>query len=58
MHLGSAVLRLMALGISDVIAFDFIEKPTEASLTNSINFLKMLGAIDECGKITHKGEKV
>ena len=56
MHLGSAVLRLMALGISDVKAFDFIEKPTEASLTNSINVLKMLGAIDERGKITRKGE--
>ena len=58
MHLGSAVLRLMALGISDVKSFDFIEKPDEANLTNSIAVLKMLGAIDDNCNITAKGREL
>jgi len=57
-HLGSAVLKLMALGIPDVKKFDFIERPDEASLSNSINVLKMLKAIDTNGKITELGRKL
>ena len=57
-HLGSAVLKLMALGIPDVKRFDFIERPDEASLSNSINVLKMLQAIDTKGKITELGRKL
>ena len=58
MHLGSAVLTLMALGIDDVMGFDFIERPDETSLSSSINVLKMLGAIDDQGRLTSKGGKL
>eukprot|EP00794_Sanderia_malayensis_P008277 gene8277-9161_t len=58
MHLGSAVLSLMALGIDDVMGFDFIERPDEASLSSAISVLKMLGAIDEVCKLTTKGKNL
>lgn len=49
MHLGSAVLSLMALGVPDVMSFDFIEPPDRDALTNSIKTLQMLGAIRHLG---------
>ena len=52
MHLGSAVLSLMALGIPDVMSFDFIEPPDREALTNSIKTLRMLGAIRQLGTQT------
>lgn len=58
MHLGSAVLSLMALGIADIKKFDFIERPDEDTLVSSINTLKLLGAVDQSEKITCKGKEL
>ncbi len=56
MHLGSAVLNLMALGVRDVTSFDFIEPPDRETLVDSIKTLRMLGALTDQDELTLKGQ--
>lgn len=44
-NLLSVALQLLALGIQDLIEFDFINKPSLESLNASLNELELLGAI-------------
>ena len=55
MHLGSAVLHLMSLGVPDVTKFDFIEPPHQDTLESSIDTLRMLGALDDDVILTQDG---
>ncbi|XP_050210053.1 ATP-dependent RNA helicase DEAH12, chloroplastic-like [Mercurialis annua] len=44
-HLGIAVLRILALGIKNVLDFDFIDAPSEKAVDMAIKNLKQLGAV-------------
>ncbi|CAL1531658.1 unnamed protein product [Lymnaea stagnalis] len=45
-NLASVVLQLMALGISDVLTFDFMDKPAPESINSALEELVMLGALE------------
>ncbi|XP_072041884.1 ATP-dependent RNA helicase DHX33-like [Amphiura filiformis] len=49
-NLSSVVLQLMALGIKDVVHFDFMDPPSEESLESAVKQLQLLGAIGGTGK--------
>ncbi|XP_052195385.1 ATP-dependent RNA helicase DEAH11, chloroplastic-like [Diospyros lotus] len=44
-HLGVAVLRILALGIKDVQSFDFVEAPSATAIDMAIRNLIQLGAV-------------
>ncbi|XP_065870868.1 ATP-dependent RNA helicase DEAH11, chloroplastic-like isoform X1 [Euphorbia lathyris] len=44
-HLGIAILRILALGIQNVLDFDFIDAPSEKAVDMAIRNLVQLGAI-------------
>ncbi|XP_059166175.1 ATP-dependent RNA helicase DHX33-like isoform X2 [Physella acuta] len=45
-NLASVVLQLMALGISDVSTFDFMDKPAPESINAALEELVLLGALE------------
>ncbi|EEF50736.1 ATP-dependent RNA helicase, putative [Ricinus communis] len=48
-NLSNVILQLKALGVDDIIGFDFIEKPSRAAIIKSLEHLFLLGALtDEC----------
>ncbi|KAF8021389.1 hypothetical protein BT93_G1737 [Corymbia citriodora subsp. variegata] len=51
-NLSNVVLQLMALGVNDVIGFDFIEKPPRAAIVKSLEQLFLLGALTEDCKLS------
>lgn len=51
-NLSNVVLQLMALGVKDVIGFDFIEKPPRAAIVKSLEQLFLLGALTEDCKLS------
>ncbi|KAF5842772.1 Oligonucleotide/oligosaccharide-binding protein [Dunaliella salina] len=51
-NLASVVLQLKALGINDVLGFDFLDKPPIPSIVRSLELLYSLGALDSQGKLT------
>ncbi|XP_030547156.1 pre-mRNA-splicing factor ATP-dependent RNA helicase DEAH10 isoform X2 [Rhodamnia argentea] len=51
-NLSNVVLQLMALGVDDVIGFDFIEKPPRAAVVKSLEQLFLLGALTEDCKLS------
>lgn len=54
-NLANTVLLLLSLGISDLIKFPMLDKPSIASLTNSLEDLYLMGALNSKGKITRLG---
>lgn len=50
-----AVLQLKALGIDDVLHFDFLSPPSTNSMIYALELLYSLGAIDDKGRITAVG---
>jgi ATP-dependent RNA helicase DHX8/PRP22 len=54
-HMGNAVLYLKALGIHDVLGFDFLDPPSEAQMLEALVLLHMLGALDAAGAVTALG---
>ena len=44
--LGSVVLQLLALGVTDILGFDFMAPPTEEALVRALEQLYLLGAVD------------
>ena len=44
-NLASVVLQLMALGISDVLHFDFLDHPPQDAIENALEQLVVLGAV-------------
>ncbi|GAX81467.1 hypothetical protein CEUSTIGMA_g8896.t1 [Chlamydomonas eustigma] len=51
-NLGSVMLQLKAMGIQDVLNFDFMDPPPRASVIRSLELLLGLGALDKEGKLT------
>jgi pre-mRNA-splicing factor ATP-dependent RNA helicase DHX38/PRP16 len=57
-NLGTVVLLLKSLGVDDLLTFDFIDPPPEATILNSMYQLWSLGALDPDGALTPLGRKM
>jgi ATP-dependent RNA helicase DHX8/PRP22 len=57
-NLGNVVLMLKALGIKDILNFDFMDKPGTATLVVAMHQLYNLGALDEEGMLTRHGRQM
>ena len=57
-NLGNVVLQLKAMGINDLLGFDFMDPPPVATLVSSLESLHALGALDEEGLLTRLGRKM
>ncbi|EPZ35047.1 Helicase-associated domain-containing protein, partial [Rozella allomycis CSF55] len=54
-NLANTVLTLKALGINDLLNFDFMDPPTKQSMLEALEKLFALGALDEEGLLTKLG---
>jgi ATP-dependent RNA helicase DHX8/PRP22 len=57
-NLGNVVLQLKAMGINDLIGFDFMDPPPVATLVGAMETLHSLGALDDEGLLTRIGRKM
>lgn len=57
-NLANTVLSLKAMGINDLIAFDFMDAPPVPTMVSALESLYALGALDEDGSITRLGRKM
>merc|ERR1711937_50486 len=57
-NLGNVVLQLKAMGINDLIGFDFMDPPPVATLVGALETLYALGALDEEGLLSRLGRKM
>jgi ATP-dependent RNA helicase DHX8/PRP22 len=57
-NLGTTVLTLKAMGINDLLHFDFMDPPPTQTLLNALEMLYNLGALDEEGLLTRLGRKM
>jgi len=57
-NLGMTVLTLKAMGINDLLGFDFMDPPTPQTLIQALEMLFNLGALDEEGLLTRLGRKM
>jgi ATP-dependent RNA helicase DHX8/PRP22 len=57
-NLGNIVLQLKAMGINDLLGFDFMDPPPVATLVGALESLHALGALDEEGLLTRLGRKM
>lgn len=57
-NLGSVVLQLKAMGINDLMGFDFMDPPPQQALVMALENLYALGALDDEGLLTRLGKKM
>ena len=57
-NLGMTVLMLKAMGINDLLNFDFMDPPSAPTLIQALEQLYNLGALDEDGLLTRLGRKM
>ncbi|ETL28161.1 ATP-dependent helicase HrpA [Phytophthora nicotianae] len=57
-NLGSVVLQLKAMGINDLMGFDFMDPPPQDALVMALENLYALGALDDEGLLTRLGKKM
>ena len=57
-NLGNVVLQLKAMGINDLLGFDFMDPPPVPTLIGAMESLYTLGALDEEGLLTRLGRKM
>ncbi|ORZ08978.1 P-loop containing nucleoside triphosphate hydrolase protein [Absidia repens] len=57
-NLAAAVLSLKAAGIDNVLEFDYMDRPSRASLIRALEELYALGAIDDKGNLSELGKKM
>ncbi|KAL4232518.1 putative ATP-dependent RNA helicase dhx33 [Mactra antiquata] len=59
-NLASVVLQLVAMGIHDVINFDFMDKPSPEAIHTAVEQLKLLGALEnnDEAKLTPAGKNM
>jgi len=57
-NLGNVVLQLKAMGINDLIRFDFMDPPPVATLVSALHNLYALDALDDEGLLTRFGRKM
>ncbi|XP_014282264.1 pre-mRNA-splicing factor ATP-dependent RNA helicase DHX16 isoform X2 [Halyomorpha halys] len=58
MNLGNVVLTLKALGINDLINFDFLDPPPHETLVLALEQLYALGALNHHGELTKLGRRM
>ena len=58
MNLANTVLTLKAMGINDLLNFDFMDPPPVQSMITAMEFLFQLGALDNEGLLTRLGRKM
>ena len=51
-NIASVVLQLKALGVDDVLHFDFMDPPPREAVVRSLELLYALGALDDTGKLS------
>eukprot|EP00249_Psilotum_nudum_P019267 c27172_g1_i1 orf=935-2635(-) len=51
-NLASVILQLKALGIEDVLGFDFMDKPSKMAIVKALEHLYILGALTDEGKLS------
>eukprot|EP00949_MAST-11_sp_MAST-11-sp1_P003671 g3671.t1 len=56
--LGNVVLSLKAMGIQDLLRFNFMDAPPEQTLVSALELLYALGALDEEGLLTRLGRRM
>lgn len=57
-NLANTVLSLKAMGINDLLTFDFMDRPPSQSLITAMQTLYALGALDDEGLLTQLGKKM
>lgn len=57
-NLGNVVLQLKAMGINDLLGFDFMDPPPMQTLVGAMESLYTLGALDDEGLLTRLGRKM
>jgi len=57
-NLGNTVLTLKAMGINDLLGFDFLDPPPQATLVSAMESLYALEALDDDGLLTRLGRKM
>ncbi|KAL9540685.1 hypothetical protein MBANPS3_009551 [Mucor bainieri] len=57
-NLAAAVLSLKATGIDNVLEFDYMDRPSRASLVRALEELYALGAIDDKGDLSELGKQM
>ncbi|CEM31064.1 unnamed protein product [Vitrella brassicaformis CCMP3155] len=57
-NLANTVLLLKAMGVNDMLNFDFMDPPPVQTLINALEALYELGALDEEGLMTRLGRKM
>ncbi|ORY27674.1 pre-mRNA splicing factor [Naematelia encephala] len=57
-NLAHTILTLKAMGINDLINFDFMDPPPAATMLTALEQLYALGALDEEGLLTRIGRKM
>ncbi|CAK0808076.1 unnamed protein product, partial [Prorocentrum cordatum] len=56
-NLANVVLLLKAMGVNDMLSFDFMDPPPVETLINAMENLWTLGALDDEGLMTKLGRK-
>ena len=56
--LSSVVLNMKALGVQDLMRFDFLDTPSTEGLVSAITLLHRLGAISKNGNLTKSGRRM
>jgi len=58
-NLSAVILQLKALGVDDVIGFDFLDPPPRAAVARALELLLVLGALDPRGQLSRPtGERM
>ncbi|KAJ3119772.1 DEAH-box ATP-dependent RNA helicase prp22 [Nowakowskiella sp. JEL0407] len=57
-NLSNVVLTLKAMGVNDLISFDFMDPPPAQTLLNAMELLYHLSALDDEGLLTRLGRKM
>lgn len=57
-NLANVVLTLKSLGISDLLNFDFMDRPPAESLLKALEVLFALGALNKLGEMTKAGRQM
>jgi len=57
-NLSNTVLLLKAMGIQDMLSFDFMDSPPVETLINALESLWTLGSLDDEGMLTDLGRKM
>ncbi|EOA15006.1 hypothetical protein CARUB_v10028356mg [Capsella rubella] len=57
-NLGMTTLTMKAMGIHDLLSFNFMDRPNQEALVSAMKQLYSLGALDEEGLLTKLGRKM